>query len=91
LIPASREPVNGQACDTVDVARGEVNKGVLVSWPLGAWHPRRSYVFVAVNDDAHVVVPDVVDQFEVLPVRRFLDDLHCSIGKKDTLRLRCAE
>jgi len=36
LISASREPVNGQARDTVNVACGKVNKGVLVSWPLAA-------------------------------------------------------
>jgi hypothetical protein len=91
LIPAPREPVNGQARDTVDIARGEVNKGMLVSRPLGAWHPRRSYVFVAINDDAHIVVPDMVNQFEVLPVRGFPNDLDCFVRENDSLGLGSAE
>jgi len=40
LVPASRESVNGQACDAIDIACGKVHESVLVSWPLGPWLPR---------------------------------------------------
>ena len=40
LILTPCEPVNSQASDAVNVACGEVNKSVLVSWPFGPWLPR---------------------------------------------------
>src|SRR5918993_2645676 len=64
---------------------------MLVPRPLRAWLPRRSYIFVALNDDAHVVVSDILNQFEVLPVGALLDDLRCSIGENDSPRLGSAK
>jgi hypothetical protein len=80
LIPTPCKPVNGQTCDAVDPARGEVHEGMLIPWAGRSWPPSGGYVLIAVNDDAHTIVADMVEQFEVLSVGGFLNDLDCSVG-----------
>jgi hypothetical protein len=58
-----REPTSALFHQTSDAtARGKVHESMLEARPLRAWLPRRSNVFIAVNDDAHSFVADMVDQ-----------------------------
>jgi hypothetical protein len=68
LIPAPSEAVNAEDGDTVNGARCKVNQGVIEPWTWGAWLPARGNVLVGLDDDAHVVVSDVIDEFHFLAV-----------------------